>query len=66
MGWGAATQVGDYEIIGPIGNGGMGEVYKVRHVISDRVEALKFLLDGTTDKAITDRFIREIRVLAQP
>jgi eukaryotic-like serine/threonine-protein kinase len=65
MGWGAATQVGDYEIIGPIGNGGMGEVYKVRHVISDRVEALKILLDGTTDKGITDRFIREIRVLAR-
>jgi serine/threonine-protein kinase len=65
MGWGAATQVGDYEIIGPIGNGGMGEVYKVRHVISDRVEALKILLDGTSDKAVTDRFIREIRVLAR-
>jgi serine/threonine protein kinase len=65
MGWEAGTYVGDYEIIGPIGNGGMGEVYKVRHVISDRVEALKILLAGATDKGVTDRFIREIRVLAR-
>jgi len=65
MGWGAGTQVGDYEIIGPIGNGGMGEVYKVRHVISDRIEALKILLSGTADKALSDRFVREIRVLAR-
>jgi len=65
MGWEAATLVGDYEILGPIGNGGMGEVYKVRHVISDRVEALKILLEGAPDKGITDRFIREIRVLAR-
>ena len=37
-------QVGDYEILGILGAGGMGKVYKVRNVISDRVEAMKILL----------------------
>ena len=47
MGWGAGSQVGSYEIVAPIGNGGMGEVYKVRHLISQRTEAMKVLLSGS-------------------
>jgi serine/threonine-protein kinase len=35
--------VGDYEIIGLLGHGGMGKVFKVRNVISDRVDAMKSL-----------------------
>ncbi|HXV17975.1 MAG TPA: hypothetical protein VD758_14405, partial [Gemmatimonadaceae bacterium] len=38
--------IGDYEVIGHLGAGGMGDVYRVRHVISERVEALKLLLDS--------------------
>ncbi|HEX8926203.1 MAG TPA: serine/threonine-protein kinase, partial [Terriglobales bacterium] len=54
-----------YEIISAIGNGGMGEVYKVRHTISQRTEAIKVLLTSATQRPETnDRFIREIRVLA--
>ncbi len=65
MAWGPGAQVGAYEIIAPIGNGGMGEVYKVRHQISQRVEAMKVLLSGATRRPeVTDRFVREIRVLA--
>jgi eukaryotic-like serine/threonine-protein kinase len=65
MAWGPGTQIGAYEVVAPLGNGGMGEVYKVRHVISQRVEAMKVLLSGATRRPeITDRFIREIRVLA--
>jgi len=30
--------VGDYEIIGVLGAGGMGEAYQVRHVLTERVE----------------------------
>ena len=37
-------RVGDYEILGVLGAGGMGRVYRVRHVISDRIEAMKILL----------------------
>jgi eukaryotic-like serine/threonine-protein kinase len=66
MGWQAGNRVGDYEVIGTLGNGGMGEVYKVRHVISDRVEAMKVLLSGSSQGGeLANRFLREIRVLAK-
>lgn len=58
--------IGDYEVIGRLGAGGMGDVFKVRHVISERVEALKLLLDSDiAGGEASERFAREIRVLAQ-
>ena len=43
----------------------MGKVYKVRNVISDRVEAMKVLLpDLANVPELADRFMREIKVLA--
>jgi eukaryotic-like serine/threonine-protein kinase len=57
--------VGDYEVLSILGLGGMGKVYKVRNVISDRVEAMKVLLpDLTSNQGLADRFLREIRLLA--
>jgi len=57
--------IGDYEILSILGLGGMGKVYKVRNVISDRVEAMKILLpDLTSQQSLADRFLREIRLLA--
>jgi serine/threonine-protein kinase len=57
--------VGDYEVLSILGLGGMGKVYKVRNVISDRVEAMKVLLpDLTAHQSLADRFLREIRLLA--
>lgn len=67
MAWVPGTRVGDYEIVGTLGYGGMGEVYRVRHVISDRIEAMKLLRSGQgspQSKEMLDRFTREIRVLA--
>jgi eukaryotic-like serine/threonine-protein kinase len=58
-------RIGDYEILGELGKGGMGRVYKVRNVISDRVEAMKVLLpDLAGQKDLADRFLREIKMLA--
>ena len=59
------TRTGDYEILGVLGAGGMGKVYKVRNVISDRIEAMKVLLPNLAgQKELADRFLREIKVLA--
>src|ERR1700733_7899740 len=58
-------QIGDYEITGTLGAGGMGQVYQVRHTISNRTEAMKILAPG---RAVSDelvaRFLREIQLLA--
>ena len=54
-----------YQIIGLLGRGGMGKVFKVRNVISDRVEAMKVLLDDATAAPdLTERFLREIKLVA--
>ena len=57
--------VGDYEIVGVLGKGGMGKVYRVRNLLSDRIEAMKVVLpDLSADPGLADRFLREIRVHA--
>src|SRR5262245_12968091 len=59
------SQIGDYQVVGILGAGGMGKVYKVRNVISDRVEAMKVLLpDLAPEPELADRFLREIKVQA--
>jgi len=59
------STVGDYQVVGILGAGGMGQVYKVRNVISDRVEAMKVLLPNLADQPeLADRFLREIKVQA--
>src|SRR6266508_2299343 len=59
------STIGEYEVVGLLGAGGMGKVFKVRNTISDRVEALKILLpDLAGEPDLADRFLREIKVLA--
>src|SRR5581483_10140915 len=65
MAFQVGDRVGDYEVIAVLGAGGMGRVYKVRNVISERVEAMKVLLPNLANEPdLADRFIREIKVLA--
>jgi hypothetical protein len=65
MNYEIGSRVGDYEVLEVLGAGGMGRVYKVRNVISDRVEAMKVVLpDLEGDADLADRFMREIKVQA--
>jgi eukaryotic-like serine/threonine-protein kinase len=58
-------RIGDYEVIGMLGAGGMGAVYQVRQLISDRIEAMKVLLpDLELTPELGERFMREIRLQA--
>jgi serine/threonine-protein kinase len=60
-----SKRIGDYEVLGVLGAGGMGKVFKVRNVISDRIEAMKVLLpDLAGRQELADRFLREIKLLA--
>lgn len=57
---------GDYQVLDVLGKGGMGRVYRVRNVISDRIEAMKVLLEDIgAEGEIAERFIAEIRTLAR-
>ncbi len=58
-------RVGDYEVLSLLGAGGMGRVYRVRNIISDRFEAMKVLLpDYASEPELAARFMAEIRTLA--
>jgi eukaryotic-like serine/threonine-protein kinase len=52
-------RLGPYEIIAPLGSGGMGEVYKARDTRLDRVVAVK-----VSKQEFTERFEREARAVA--
>jgi len=59
------TTIGDYQIISVIGRGGMGKVFQVRNLLSDRIEAMKVLLPGVDPRAdLVERFLREIKLVA--
>ncbi len=65
MGEQEKRRIGDYEILGVLGSGGMGQVFKVRNVISDRIEAMKIILPDLAGRQdLADRFLREIKLLA--
>src|SRR5207244_9778617 len=59
------TGLGPYEILAPIGAGGMGEVYRARDTRLKREVALKVLPDAfASDPGRMARFQREAEVLA--
>src|SRR5215831_9444992 len=61
----AGTRLGPYEILSPIGAGGMGEVYRARDRKLDRDVAIKILPDAlSADPERIARFEREAKTLA--
>jgi len=61
----AGTKLGPYEIVGVLGAGGMGEVYRARDTKLNRDVALKVLPEAfARDPARMARFQREAQVLA--
>jgi len=61
----AGTRLGPYEILAPLGAGGMGEVYRAKDTRLDRVVAIKVLpshLSNNTE--VQQRFEREARAVS--
>ena len=57
----AGDKLGPYEILVPIGKGGMGEVYKARDTRLNRDVAIKILPQAFATTAARERFQREAR-----
>src|SRR3954454_24164683 len=61
----AGAKLGPYEIVSPIGAGGMGEVYRALDTRLDRSVAIKIVSgDVTTNPELRQRFEREARALS--
>lgn len=61
----SGTRLGPYQIVSPLGAGGMGEVYRARDSRLDRDVAVKVLPEGlVADKEALARFEREAKAVA--
>jgi serine/threonine protein kinase len=61
----ARTTIGGYKLEEVVGRGGMGVVYRARHLLLERTAAVKLLSPQlAADEAFRERFVRESRMAA--
>src|SRR5689334_4508231 len=61
----SGTRLGPYEILSPVGAGGMGEVYRARDTRLERTVAIKILpTQFTADPVSKQRFEREAKTIS--
>ena len=61
----SGTKLGPYEIVAPVGAGGMGEVYRARDTRLDRTVAIKILAsDLSSSPELKQRMEREARAIS--
>jgi eukaryotic-like serine/threonine-protein kinase len=59
----AGTKLGPYEVLAPIGSGGMGEVYQAQDSRLGRKVALKILRENlSTDDQHRSRFLKRLKL----
>jgi len=62
----SALVIGDYHVLGVVGAGAMGQVYKARHRILDRHVAIKVMHTAkAANPQLVQRFYREARAVAR-
>ena len=62
----SGTRLGPYELLAPLGAGGMGEVYRAKDTRLDRTVAIKVLPDRLSSSSDSrHRFEREARAISQ-
>ena len=66
MGLMSGTKLGPYEIVSPLGAGGMGEVYRARDTRLDRDVAIKVLpANLSSDPVLRQRLEREAKAISK-
>ncbi|MEZ4407068.1 MAG: alpha/beta fold hydrolase [Polyangiales bacterium] len=64
-GWPGPSRFDDFEVLRPIGRGGMGQVFLARDVALDRPVALKVTASANPTPWVRERFTREARAIAR-
>jgi serine/threonine protein kinase len=60
------VRLGPYEVLSPLGSGGMGEVYKARDTRLERTVAVKVLPQHLSSSSeVRQRFEREAKTISQ-
>src|SRR5688500_15555993 len=59
------SDLDEFQIVRPLGRGGMGEVFLGHDTVLDRAAAIKLIGSRTPDLASRERFLREARAIAR-